>query len=192
MPAADYDRRYVEAVLPDLHDYLLAKEIYWPIRSPARKDEPPFPQFTLGNLLLALRRLAARRMPLAQQAESAQLHSDVERIRSQWRVAWENKANREFSARLRLWRDFLEELRSKPNHHADRYAYEVGRRVILALLANETSQTPPAEVDLLRGLDGLLHAIFLPGDFTWEADLQPGFPAEEYWFLYGSVQSQSP
>lgn len=192
MPAADYDRRYVEAVLPDLHDYLLVKEIYWPIRSTARKDEPPFPQFTLGNLLLALRRLGVHRMPVPQQVEADRLQSDVERIRSQWRVAWENKAAREFSARLRLWRDFLEDLRLKPHNHTDRYAYEVGRRVILVLLANETNQIQPVETELLRGLDGLLHAIFLPGEFVWEADLQRGFPVEDYWFLYGSVQIHSP
>jgi hypothetical protein len=192
MPAPDYDRRYVEAVLPDLHDYLLVNEIYWPVRSAARRGEPPFPQFTLGNLLLSLRRLGARRMPTAEQAEAARLQTEVDLIRNRWRVAWENKAGREFTARLRLWRDFLEELREEPSRHADRYAYEVGRRVILNLLVNETSQIPPAERELLSGLDGLLRAIFMPGDFIWETDLQRGFPAEEYWFLYGGVQILSP
>jgi hypothetical protein len=192
MPTADYDRRYVEAVLPDLHDYLLVKEIYWPIRVTARKEESPFPQFTLGNLLLALKRLGARGMPAAQQVEAARLRSEVDTLRSRWRVAWENKAGHEFSARLRLWRDFLEDLRSKPDNHTDRYAYEVGRRVILAMLADETSQIQLAEKELLRGLDGLLRAIFYPGDFIWEEDLQRGFPVEQYWFLYGSVQIQSP
>ncbi len=191
MPAADYDRRYVEAVLPDLQDYLLAAEIYWPIHGSARKDEPPFPQFTLGNLLIALQRLKAHRLPAAQTAEIERLHAQVDAVRGHWRVAWEKKAGREYSARLRLWRDYLEELREQPHQHADRFAYEVGRRATLVLLEGEAGKIEPAEVELLSGLDGLLRSLFVPGDFVWEEDLRAGFPAGVYWFLYGSIQIQS-
>lgn len=192
MPAADYDRRYIEAVLPDLQDYLLVDEIYWPVHSTALRNEPPFPQFTLGNLLLALQRFGARDLLPDQQAEYSRLQSTVDAVRSRWRVAWEKKASREYSARLRLWRDYLEELRLQPHNHVDRFSYEVGRRAMLVILAKEARQIPPAEEELLRGLDGLLRSLFQAGDFIWEDDLRSGFPPDQYWFLYGSIQTPSP
>jgi hypothetical protein len=45
----------------------------------------------------------------------------------------------------------------------------------------------PAEVDLLNGLDTLLRAVIVPGEFVWDSVLAPSFPQETYWYLYGQV-----
>lgn len=188
MPSIPYDLGYLRSGLAELERYLLSKELYWPTGAAAPPGEPAFPQLTLGGLLLAAQRLQAHRLDTAQGAELAKLEARLEALRGQWRVAWEGKAAREFHARLNLWRDFLEEYRENPANNADRYGYEVGRRAMLALLAPDAAEAPPAEREMLRGLDGLLKAVLLPGDFVWEAELQGGFPRETYWFLYGQLK----
>lgn len=188
MSSAVFDLGYLLAAEPLLEDFLLVDQVYWPIHAGSPAGEPPFPQLTLGSVLVSLRQLQARRLPPERRAEFHRLQTRIEVLRTRWRVAWENKARREISARLRLWRDYLEELRAEPQNQADRYRYEVGRRVMLALLLDEVGQAPAHEIELLRGLDGLLAALFEPGDFLWDVELAAGFPPETFWYLYGSLR----
>lgn len=184
----EYDLGYVRAALPLLEAYLLSPDLYWSLATKPPAGSPPYPQLTLGSLLLTLARLRAHRLSPDQNAELIRLERELEHTRSRWRVAWERKSQRDFSSRLKMWRDFLEEYRVNPENHYDRYAYEVGKRVMLHLLAGEAGTLPEAELDLLRGLDQLLRAVFLPGDFIWEKDLSDGFPPDSYWYLYGQLK----
>jgi hypothetical protein len=118
------------------------------------------------------------------------MEEQLDATRSRWRVAWEGKAAREFHARLNLWRDFLEEYRENPGNNADRYSYEVQRRVMLQLLSPDAVEAPPAEVQMFHGLDQLLRAVFIPGDFIWEPDLATGFPQETFWYLFGRLRKK--
>jgi hypothetical protein len=188
MPSAAYDLAYFLAGVAELDAYLLSKELYWPVGGKVPPGEPPFPRLTLGGLLLARRRLQAWPLSSVQSAQlnAAELRLDAARLR--WRVAWENKAAHGFRARLALWRDFLEEYRQAPASHIDRYAYEVRRRVMLALLAKEVRAIPPAEDELLKSLDGLLRSVLLPGEFVWEQPLAAAFPMEVFWYLYGRLK----
>jgi len=189
MPSVRYDLGYLKAGLEILEKYLLAKDLYWPIGVSPPPGEPPYPRLTLSGILLALARLKARELPGKIASEVADLERQLEIIRSHWRVAWEQKVGREFHARLNLWRDFLEEYRKNPANHRDRYIYEVGRRVMLQLLKNEAINLErPAEEELLSALDSLLDAYFSPGKFVWDADLAPGFPRQEFWYLYGNLR----
>jgi hypothetical protein len=190
MPSYEYDRRYLQAGIDQLEAYLLAEELYWPAGVSAPQGQPPYPQLTPGGLLLARQRLQATAETPAQQAELARLESRLEALLSQWRTAWGKKARQDFHARLKLWRDFLEEYREKPSAHHDRYTYEVGRRAQLHLLAPEAIDLPPAETDTLNGLDKLLRAIFRPGAFVWEMRLTSSFPPTTYWYLYGSLGAE--
>jgi hypothetical protein len=36
-------------------------------------------------------------------------------------------------------------------------------------------------------MDRYLAAVLLPGAFIWDAALQPGFPREDFWYLYGAL-----
>lgn len=190
MPSIEYDLKYIQAGLVDLEGYLLSKELYWPVGASAPAGETHYPRLTLGNLLLARARLSGRELSSEQRSEFDRLDKRVQEIRQQWQVAWGQKATREFSARLRLWRDFLNEYRKQPKANLDRYAYEVNRRVTLQLLSSETGEVPGEEVELLSGLDELLRAVFLPGQFVWDAELEASFPENIYWYLYGMPKEE--
>jgi len=189
MPSIESDIGYLGAALPILKDFLLSGDIYWSLGSTPPPGETAYPQLTLGGVLLAQRRLQAHREAQKNNKAGSRLDAELERIQLKMRVSWEQKASREFGARSRLWRDFLEDYRSEPGNHSDRYAYEVTRRVMLELLEPYSSNLPPAEVELLQGLDELLRAVFLPGDFIWEADLAAGFSESTFWYLYGHLRN---
>lgn len=186
MPSAEYDLRYLQAGVPLLENYLLSTEIYWPIGVSSPAGEPPYPRLTLGGLLLAQARLHARQdLSSVQRAELARLDEQINETRSHWRVAWGQKAAHELQARLKLWRDFLEEVRDNSEANIDRYTYEVQRRVMLHLLEPEAEAVPKGQFELLRAMDKMLSGVFVSGDFIWDHAYQPGFPADTFWYLYG-------
>jgi hypothetical protein len=113
--------------------------------------------------------------------------SDLELMRSKWRVAWEKKASQCYRVRVRMWGDFIQEYRDNPQDNTDRYGYEVRLRVMLHLLKSEIGHQNPTEVELLSGLDGYLKSVLIPGSFIWEAEIQAGFPHGDYWYLYGKL-----
>jgi hypothetical protein len=86
-----------------------------------------------------------------------------------------------------MWRDFLEEYKENTQANADRYDYEVERRVMLHLLSPEVKQLPQEYKDMVAGLDLRLRRALLPGDFIWDPQIAKGFPVDEYWYLYGSL-----
>ena len=187
MSSFDYDFRYLQAGLEDLEQYLLSGEIFWNLTTPAPRGEPEYPRLTLGSLLLARARLEARQLTIAQQAQVADVILHVDAVRTRWRVAWEQKAQRSFGVRLRMWRDFIEEYRESPGANVDRYSYEVRLRVMLHLLREESHLQNKAEVDLLNSLDAYLKVNLNPGKFIWESEIQAGFPPDVYWYLYGNL-----
>jgi hypothetical protein len=178
MTSAEKDRAYLKAGIPELADYLLSGELYWPIT--ARGYD--LPRLTIGGILLAKTRLEAR----GERIEA--LMAQLDAVRSKWRAAWEAKAGREFQSRFVLWSNYLADYRHNPEGHTDAYPHEVSYRVILQLLLSELP-APPPEREALFQLDGVLRSSFSPGDFIWETDLQSGFPREEYWFLFGKLKS---
>lgn len=179
-----YDLGYLRTGVPQLEGYLLSKELYWPIGASPPVGMPPYPQLTLGGILLSLAKLSARVLTTEQTRELSHLRTELDAAHSHWQVAWEQKAQREFHARLSLWRDYVEDYRQNPPEQADRYAYEVSRRVMLELLSREARTLPQTEVELLAALDKVLQAKLLPGKFIWEDQLAGAFPPETYWYLY--------
>jgi hypothetical protein len=188
MPSFAYDVRYLEAGLDLLEKYLLSKEIYWPIGVSAPPGEPDLPRLTLGGLLLSLARVRAISSSPAQQEQVYRLETWLNEVLTKWRVAWGQKAAQEFRSRLSLWRDFLEEYRLNQEGNADRYAYEVQRRVMLDLLRGESPEIASSDLELLSALDQLLRAVLISGDFVWDQNLASGFPPDKYWYLYGRLK----
>lgn len=180
------DISYVEAGLAQLKDYLLASQLFAPLSgSPPSGGE--FPYLTLGGLLMALARLKARARTLAQESNVQKLESELDMLRTRWRVAWGRKASWEFRSRLKQWESYLNEYRQQPEKHAAYYRYEVRWRVTLALLQPETSDLEPAYLEMLGGLDLILETYLHNDAFIWDPDLQPAFPPERFWFLYGDL-----
>lgn len=184
MSTLEYDLNYLQAGIPELQAYLLSHEIYWPLGLSAPAGERPYPRMTLGWMMLFLaraeRRNASRVAPLRQQLDTT---------RAQWLTAWRKKATQEFSSRLKLWTNFLNEYRDD-KINANQYAYEIQRRVILQLLLTEADEIPQAERDLLQSLDSFLRAVLEPGAFLWDPELAPAFPQETYWYLYGTLPTK--
>jgi hypothetical protein len=189
MTSFGYEITYLQACVPQLEAYLLSVELYWPLDVSAPAGERPYPSMTLGNLLLSRTRAWALPLSSSEQAEMRSLDQQIEAIRTHWRTAWGKKANEGFLARLNLWRNFLEDYKEHPQANVDRYAYEVERRVMLKLLSPETESLQQAYRDMLAGLDLRLKSSWVPGEFIWDAQLAPGFPPDEYWYLYGTLAS---
>ena len=189
MKSFEYDYRYLKAGVGELENYVLSNDVFWPmdIRPPA--GESGYPRLTLGSLLLSRKRLSAYPKTPEQTSQLETVISDMDKIRSNWRVAWEKKAARSFGVRLKMWRDFIEEYRQGPLDNADRYAYEVRLRVMLALLKPEGGGQISAEADLLGVLDKFLNSVLITEGFIWEPQLQPIFPVNIYWYLYGRLPS---
>lgn len=189
MSSPSFEIGYLQAGVNVLERYLLSSEIYWTVGGRPHPGEKAYPQLTLGGLYLSMARLRSRQLSLKNQAIFSKMELEIDDIRRSWKVAWERKATHEFHARLFLWRDFIEEYRAQPRNNADRYAYEVSRRVMLHLLATDAVQVPPVEIELLKGLDEILKSIFLPGDFIWDKAFIDGFPKSTYWYLYGKLKA---
>lgn len=189
MSTAEYELGYLNAALIVLEDYLLSADVYWTLVATPPAGSPEYPTLTLGTLLLMLQKLKARQLTPDQKAELMRLESEINRVQSDWKSTWEKKAARGFAARLSLWRNFIEEYRQNPENNADRYAYEVNRRVMLDLLRS-TANLTEAEVELLDGLDRFLRTAFIAGAFIWEPELAAGFHADRFWYLYGHLRGE--
>lgn len=187
MPSFDYDFRYMRAALDQLDSYLLSNDIYRPIGVTASHGEPPYPQLTLGTLLLAKERAQVTAQSTRQRGDLDRLLNEFEAIRSKWRSAWGRKATIEFRSRLNLWGDFLNEYRKHPDSNDDRYAYEISRRVMLHLLLPDALDLPAAEQQLLTSLDLMLEEVLILDQFVWDDNIQPAFPKQPYWYLYGTL-----
>ncbi len=183
MPAAAQDLAFLLTGVEQLEAYLLSDELYWPLTGPTR-----LPRLTIGGLLLAARRLRARKLSGAEAAQVTGLENRQEAIRAKWRSAWERKCRREVRARLDLWRNYLTDTRQSPAALAQDFPFQVQWRVILHLLSKELA-APAPEAEALAALDAMLKEFWLPGDFIWEVELAGEFPPTEFWFLYGKLKS---
>jgi hypothetical protein len=155
------DKLYLEAGVPQLQNYLLSHELYYPLSF-------ELPQLTLGGVLLAVQRMGAQAGDLAAQ---------VEFIRSRWQSAWEAKASREIGARSALWLNFLSDYRHDLKAGVRLYPQNVRYRAMLTLLGNVEDES-----------DVLLKGIFKEGGFVWEAECAPNFPRETFWYLFGTLK----
>jgi hypothetical protein len=156
------DKQYLSAGIPELENYLLSKELYYPIGS-------NLPQLTLGGILLSLARMGT---------QAAQFEAQVEDIRSKWRAAWDVKSSREVKARSELWVNYLAEYREDPKAGARLYSQNVRYRAMLSLLG---------EVE--HDSDAFLKNIFMEGRFVWEEECAQNFPRKTFWYLYGALRS---
>lgn len=188
VPEAEHDLRYLKSGIEQLEVYLLSQEVYQPIGISTSIGESPYPQLTLGNLLLAQKRARATVQTQFQRSEWNLLSQELEATRSHWRVAWGKKARAEFQARLNLWGEFLEEYGRDPEANFDRYGYEVGRRALLQILSAEVDDLKETNQETLADMDRFLEKVFVPGEFIWGIKLASSFPSMPYWYLYGCIK----
>lgn len=190
MVSCEYDLRFLRAGIDQLEKYLLTDNIYWHLDIQAEDGAPPYPQLTLGWLLLYRQRIRSSCDGNGINFESERINREIETIRSKWLSAWKSKARAEFHARLILWQDFLEEYRLKPRDNYNRYHYEVNRRVCLQLLWDEADDIRESDIQMFNALDLVLRARLIPGKFVWDDKIAPSFPESHFWYLYGALPSE--
>ena len=124
-----YEIRFLEAAAPELKRYLLSEEVYWNLglRSPAGKR--PYPQFSLGWLLVFRRRLGAynaadarkdmnqmaiRVRQLQKKTEALSLQESenhIDRLRAEIKFIWEKIAGERQSISSRMDKVLLPPMR---------------------------------------------------------------------------------
>lgn len=181
------DWAFVKAAAASLENYLLSPQLYWPLSlSSGRSASGGIDRLTIGNLLLIMKRLEA--LPQAQPGELEALARQMHQVQQRWPANWSRKVGQEFTARLRLWQDYLNELFSDVSGYASGYANAVRWRTILLLIQDDVENPGAGQASLLAVLDRQLKAAAAPGPFVWDAQVQPAFPPGCYWFLYLSFK----
>lgn len=155
------DSQYLSAGVPELENYLLSRELYYPLSL-------SLPQLTLGGILLSLTRMGT---------QAAKFEVQVEAIRSKWRTAWDAKSSREVRARSELWSNYLKEYRADPKMGVRLYSQNVRYRAMLSLLGQTEEDS-----------DAFLKSVFKEGKFVWEEECAPNFPHKTFWYLYGTLK----
>jgi hypothetical protein len=155
------DSRYLSAGVPQLENYLLSKELYYPLTM-------ELPQLTLGGVLLSVARLGT---------QAAKFEEQIKTVRLKWQAAWDAKTNREIKARSELWANYLAEYREDPKSEAHLYFQNVRYRTMLRLMGKIDDVT-----------DVFLRSVIKEGRFIWEEECAPNFPYEPFWFLYGNLK----
>lgn len=176
----------LEEAAEDMESYLLSKETF---RARTGRES-----LSLGMVAIARRQLAARQQQLAP-TESARLEdaeSNLDAIHERWKVAWERKATGELRSRINLWREYLVDLEGRPSM-GNSYPHEVRNRAMAVDLLDDAGNQPEVKglEASLDAIDSRLREILRPGEFVWEEELEPVYPREEYWFLYGKPGSRS-
>ncbi|MQC25936.1 MAG: hypothetical protein DWG76_00595 [Chloroflexi bacterium] len=172
---------YLHAGLEQLKPYLLSDEVYWNLGLRAPRGLAPYPQLTLGNLLLAEAKAKGAAQSEEERARIKDLSEQLEAQRDEWRSAWEAKAEQEFGVRLRQWGRILTEIGEEPGRHKASYASEVRDRAELDLLKDDLPGGLHAE---LAVWDARLKRLTQAGDFVWEPEVKGSFPKEDYWYLW--------
>ncbi|MFC2063703.1 hypothetical protein ACFLXB_01215 [Chloroflexota bacterium] len=172
------DLNYFLNGVEDLEDYLLSNELYWNL--------PGLSRLTLGGLHLARARLAKESFQSGEEKLFSDAVRQMEYICLKWRVAYEKKAQWEFTSRLNLWQNFLMDYWTSPEEFGDAYSQEIRWRVMIQLLSENIS-VEFKEKDKLDSLDDRLKISFQPGDFIWPEELSDQFDEQDYWFLYGKL-----
>ena len=188
MPDFEHYQVYLQAGLKEVERYLLSDELFWPLNIVSDPGEPSFPNLTLGGLRLHLAFARPLARTSAQRTTLQRTENEIETTHTRWRVAWERKASWEFKSRLRQWGNFIKEVRIDPEDNLSYYRYEVRLRVMLALLKPDIREVDPSYLEHLDSLDLLLRALFASGNFIWEPEFEPEFPAEKYWYLWGVLK----
>ncbi len=167
------DLRYLIAGADALAPYLESDVLFWPLQF---ESQP----LTIGNLLLAQKRVAAFSSRLDPQVQKAD--ATIEKERSRWEAAWKRKASADFHARLAQYRSTLTDAAEEDGAGVN-YSVLARLRTIIELLLGETDGDIRLE-NQLAALDGQLQRLTEPGEFLWPSQLQSAFPSDKFWFLY--------
>jgi hypothetical protein len=177
---SDKDLKYFTIGVSNLEEYLLSDELFWNL--------PGLSMLTLGGLFLAKARLESATLSSGDLVKFSEALKQIELISLKWRVALENKVQREITSRLNLWQNYLADYWNSPDEFGESYGREVRWRVMLQLLMDAVSGNFK-EKNILKALDDRVKFSFQPGEFIWPEELSDKFNKQSYWFLYGNLST---
>lgn len=186
----DTDAAICAAMAADLDAYLLRDVLYWGLSDsgPRRK---PYPQLTLGGLLMRLHHLEILQQHLSPDSYEtfAQARDGAEEAFRNWRVHLERKLLTEASARTRAWSQFLIDCADSPGGCAGEYPTQAEVRTMIDLLVERAGgvQGIGQLQGQINGLDRRLKGLIASGEFVWDEILRAAYPSDRFWWLYASV-----
>lgn len=150
------------------------------------------PKLTLGGLLLRLYRLSRLEDVLSAEQQSlvqdARINFDA--ARSEWAVHYEKKLLHEMSARIDAFARFLVECREDRRNCGVNYPIQAEKRTMIKHLLDavqERVSAPHEPLGRLAAADAQLHQLLTPCGFLSDDLLEPVYPYNEFWWLYGYI-----
>jgi hypothetical protein len=183
-----YDLAVVEAMVVEMEPYLKSNLLYWRL-SPAVTLRPAAPLLTIGGVLLRTHRLAGQsdRLTPNQRSRMSAAADAFRTVTEEWAAHTEKRMRRELEARLKSWQWFVDDCREQKQSCVAYYATESELRTLLDLLIDAAAgfgNVAPQQ-GRLGLLDSQFRRWFQPGDFVWDAALEPAYPRDRFWWLYG-------
>jgi hypothetical protein len=181
------DAAVCKAMAADLNAYLLKDTLYWSLTDTGPRRRP-YPQLTLGGLLLRLHHLEILQRELSPRAYEAYTYArnEAESAFESWRVRLEHKLLAESKARIQTWSFFLSDCAETPGSCADEYPMQAEGRTMICLLLSKADGV--LGVDQLhgqiQGLDHHLHTLTTLTPFIWDPIFEPAYPRDPFWWLY--------
>jgi hypothetical protein len=181
---------YLCEAVPLLDKYLESKDLFWQLPGIARDPGMAFETLTIGVVLFMLKRVKGRSLPEKLAAERDDYENRIFQSKIQNEKAWMKKVGQDFN-RAKLWEKFLNDYREDRVAAISSYPTHVSQRVIMQLLWEEQDSSnlllTPLQF-MIQTMDAVLKQIFIPGAFIWDPELQPAFPENTYWYLYGTMK----
>ena len=190
---AEHEMAYLREAVPLLKDYLLARDTAWQLPGVVGDGKQPYTMLTIGPLLFMLKRLKARKMATNELEELGKYEEQIFQEKIHNESAWKKKAGQDLGNRLRLWQATWDEYKKDQQAVVAAYPTAVAQRVMMQLLWEEIEPAGLLAVPMqfaMEYLDANMRMLFQYGDFIWEEALQPAFPEETYWYLYGTMDEK--
>ena len=173
-----------------LRDYILGDALYMPVSGGFFRGGGT-PQLTTGAFLLRRRRLSLLRDELDAKQRAlldatVNQHDDIQR---EWRLHYEQKLEQEVNSRLKMMLAFFRECSESPRDFAAAYPVEAMRRTIVQeiLLAMDEFDYDQRELlPKVQHCDAGLRRHLIAGGFIWSPQLEPVYPRETFWWLFGN------
>ena len=187
-----FDLEIIEEMAEKMAAYLGSDSTFWNMG-------PGLPALTLGGFLMRQHRLDALKTELseAEQARFSQATQQVDKEFAERVVAFEQKAHQEIESRLRQWKEYLrdrdwEKSQRKLQKHQKLYPTAVEARAMLEAMTRML-QTDPYELEekvpqRIETLDKRQRGQWEDGEFVWLDGMQPAYPRDKFWWLYGRFQ----
>ena len=178
------DLKIIERFNEDIPAYIRRDTLFYP-------TGPNFPDLTFGGFLMRQHRLLLLR-DLLNTEEQNRLDKAIAEFQAALDgsiVAFEKRCHKELITRHRLWREHVRDLVDDKAAFAF-YSGAVEPRLMIAAIVQQLS-LPPFQLDSdiperVESLDMTLRARWIPGDFVLQPELEPAYPQNEFWYLYGA------